>query len=148
MQFKYINELDLTQQKSKLIYNEISNYIDKKVQEALDLANQEHSKQLQSIQLDSIIEKELALSGARNVKSVLALIDKDKLYVKDGQVPFLKQKIQELKNDPNTSFLFFNNENHNFRGITPFESKFQKVKKLDNMDYEELCQYYNDFLNI
>lgn len=148
MQFKHIDELDLTQQKSKLIYEEISNYIEQKVQEAIDLANQEHSKQLEAIQLDSIIEKEIALSGARNVKSVMALIDKEKLSIKNGQVPLLKQKINELKNDPNTSFLFFNNENHNFRGITPFESKLHKSKKLENMDYEELCQYYNDFLNI
>lgn len=145
MQFKYIDELALTQQKSKLIYNEISNYIEQKVQEALDSSKQDYEQKLQNIQLDSIIEKEIALSGARNVKSVMALIDKDKLSLKNGQVPSLKQKIQELKNDPNTSFLFFNNDNSNFRGITPFESKLHNSKKLDNMDYEELCQYYNDF---
>lgn len=148
MEFKQITELGLTEQKAKQVYDEILKYIDNKVQENLEVLKQEHLKEIENLQKDTAIEKELALNGARNIKAVMALIDKDKLTIKNGQVSLLKNKIRELKESPETSFLFFSPENQNFKGITPFESKMQQRRKIENMDYEELCNYYNGYYNI
>lgn len=148
MQFKSIDELGLTDELRKSIYDEIKAHIEQKVQEGAETIKLDYEKQLHSLQLDYAIEKEVSSSGARNSKAVIALIDKENLTLKNGQVPMLKQKIQELKNSPETSFLFFKDERAGFTGITPFESKLNLRKKPENMSYEELCNYYGYFPNI
>lgn len=60
-----------------------------------------------SIRVDMALENALNQSGARNHKAVLALIERDKIKVRDGKVTGLQEQMDALrKSDP---YLFHDN---------------------------------------
>lgn len=63
------------------------------------------TKELDITKLNGAISEKLTASGAKNLKAVSALIDKDRLTVEDGKISGLSEQIDKIKDE--CSYLFF-----------------------------------------
>jgi len=80
------------------------------VEGELDKLEQKFSQQLQDVLIDSALEKELTIAGARNVDVAKKLLDKQDISVVDGKadVTAIQATINALKE--NESYLFLGDE--------------------------------------
>lgn len=63
-------------------------------------------RRLEAMQFDFALEKGVGAANARNVKAVMALLDRDKLKLAGGELIGLEKQLEELKKNEDTAFLF------------------------------------------
>lgn len=144
MDIKTLLKYGIDENKAKQISEQIEKEIENEVYRRTLEEKTKYEKQIDKFKKINIIEKELILYGARNLKSVLALLDLDDIEFEKFDIEKIRKKIQELKNNENTSFLFFEKEKEpKLKGFKPFDSNLYKEKSIKNMDYEDLCTYYD-----
>lgn len=149
MDIKTLMTYGLDESKAKQIFEQIEKEIAKEIEKGILAEKVKYEAEINKMNNKAIVEKELMLAGARNLKAVLALIDTELIEAKKLNIDEIKNKIEELKNNENTSFLFFGNDKAvKLKGFKPFESDLYKEKSIKNMDYEELCKYYEEMANI
>lgn len=75
-----------------------------------ETAEAEAQKKIAELQFDYALETELTKAGARNPKTIRALLNMDGLKNVDGNIVGLKDQIEKLKTDE--SYLFVEEEDH------------------------------------
>lgn len=149
MDIKNIMKFGIDEVSARKIIFEIEKYISTQISEKTYEIKKKYEKELLVLKNQAIVERELMLAGARNLKATMALIDLDDIHEENINLNFIKQKINELKSNENTKFLFFeHNQNNQIKGFRPFETNLNKDKSIKNMDYEELCKYYEIINNL
>ena len=121
----------------------------KKQIESLQKENKEKAEhyelEMQKLKVDTKIESTLSNFGARNIRSVKALLDGvDKFkFDKDGNIEGLEDQIKQIKkSDP---YLFANNDTSSVKGVKPVESTAEsKSVDVNNMTYSELVSYMSN----
>lgn len=121
----------------------------KKQIESLQKENKEKAEhyelEMQKLKVDTKIESTLSSFGARNIRSVKALLDGvDKFkFDKDGNIEGLEDQIKQIKkSDP---YLFVNNDTSSVKGVKPVESTAEaKSVDVNNMTYSELVSYMSN----
>lgn len=74
-------------------------------------AESDAQKQISELQFNHSLEAELSKAGARNPKTIKALLDMDKLKNADGNIIGLKEQLDNLKKDE--SYLFNESNSNN-----------------------------------
>lgn len=149
MDIKNIMKFGIDEVSARKIIFEIEKYISTQISEKTYEIKKKYEKELLVFKNQAIVERELMLAGARNLKATMALIDLDDIHEENINLNFIKQKINELKSNENTKFLFFeHNQNNQIKGFRPFETNLNKDKSIKNMDYGELCKYYEIINNL
>ena len=69
-------------------------------------ASEEYENKITAIQKTHAIESGVRDAKAKNVKAVMALLDADKITLKDGKVEGLTEQLDALSKGEDTSFLF------------------------------------------
>ena len=121
----------------------------KKQIESLQKENKEKAEhyelEMQKLKVDTKIDSTLSNFGARNIRSVKALLDGvDKFkFDKDGNIEGLEDQIKQIKkSDP---YLFANNDTSSVKGVKPVESTAEsKSVDVNNMTYSELVSYMSN----
>ena len=121
----------------------------KKQIESLQKENKEKAEhyelEMQKLKVDTKIESTLSNFGARNIRSVKALLDGvDKFkFDKDGNIEGLEDQIKQIKkSDP---YLFANNDTSSVKGVKSVESTAEsKSVDVNNMTYSELVSYMSN----
>lgn len=121
----------------------------KKQIESLQKENKEKAEyyelEMQKLKVDTKIDSTLSSFGARNIRSVKALLDGvDKFkFDKDGNIEGLEDQIKQIKkSDP---YLFANNDTSSVKGVKPVESTAEsKSVDVNNMTYSELVSYMSN----
>lgn len=148
MDIKILTNYGLDEKTSNLILKDIEKEISIRLEKAILQEKKKYETELNKLKCIAIIEKELILAGARNLKATLALIDIDSINFEKFNIKLIKEKINELKSNESTSFLFFEKQKDNkLKGFRPLESNLHTEKSIENMNYEELCKYY-EHINI
>ena len=71
-------------------------------------SKKEHNQELNKVRMEYALKDVLKQEGARNIRIVLPLLkEKDLIIQEDGSIQGLQEQIQSLKQDPETSFLFY-----------------------------------------
>ncbi len=149
MDFKNLLQDKLDENTIAQILIKIEEYIKKEVCNRIYKEKANYETELDKLKKISLIETELMLFGARNIKAALALIDLESIDFNNFDIENIKQKIKKLKTNQNTAFLFNKEEDKVLqKGFKPFDSYMYREKPLSNMNYEELCRYYDDELSI
>lgn len=148
MNIETITKLGVNENVAKKVFDAINKYVLQEIDAKTKLIEKDFLEQLEKAKFDLLVEKEIISFGAKNVLSVKALIDED--CIKGLDLNKVKANIEQLKNNPETSFLFNhdNQTNQNLKGIKPFESNLKKTANIKDMNYEELCNYYDGILSI
>ena len=121
----------------------------KKQIESLQKENKEKAEhyelEMQKLKVDTKIDSTLSNFGARNIRSVKALLDGvDKFkFDKDGNIEGLEDQIKQIKkSDP---YLFANNDTSSVKGVKSVESTAEsKSVDVNNMTYSELVSYMSN----
>lgn len=105
-----------------------------------------HENEITQLKMGFAIEQALVSAKAKSIKAVKALLDTDSLKLeKDGSVKGLKEQIEKLVTDENTSFLFENKpKGQTFRGFQPGISDDVKPGEnvdLASMSYDQIAAY-------
>ena len=103
-----------------------------------------YSTGISKFKLDTLLERSLESSKAKNFKAVTALLDMDKVKLsEDGNITGLTEQISALKAADTTSFLFESEKE--IKGAMPGEKGVSGAAdiNLDNMSYEQLCEHFN-----
>lgn len=138
MDVKQLISFGLEEAKATEIYNKIQDYISDEVKKK----TKEFEEKISLLNLNMIVERHLFKAGAKNIKATKALIDIDKLNKKNIDEELIKQMIDELKNNEETRFLFFEQDVLKLKGFKPFETNLNKNTVNKNLSYEELCKHY------
>jgi hypothetical protein len=106
-------------------------------------AEVEAKKQIEKLQFDHSLETELQKAGARNPKTVKALLNMDSLKNADGTIIGLKEQLEKLKTDE--AYLF--NEDPGQEGIDKTNMKLNSGSfhnPGNNVDYDKMSdeEYY------
>lgn len=148
MDIKILTNYGLDEKTSNLILKDIEKEISIRLEKAILQEKKNYEAELNKLKCIAIIEKELILAGARNLKATLALIDINSINFEKFNIKLIKEKINELKSNESTSFLFFEKpKDIKLKGFRPLESNLHTEKSIENMNYEELCKYY-EHINI
>lgn len=113
----------------------------------LQKANEEqqkaHDAEITQLRLDNAVEAALLTAGAKNVKTVRALMDADKLKLeKDGTVSGLSEQIKTIQKSDD--YLFAGKQQQQFRGFQPGASGDVKPDgnvDVSKMTYSEMVAY-------
>lgn len=119
-----------------------------KLQETNSLAKEQYEKDLNTLKINNAVELALTTAGARNTKSVKALLDLNDATFDGETVNGLAEQIATLKSGEN-SFLFRTEEKANTNnapvGMKQTEGNTSVTNKLTNeMNYTDWCNYLND----
>lgn len=140
MDIKTIMKFGLDENKSKEIFDKLNDYMEKEIKKRVLEQDNKYKIELDKLKKINSVERELINFGARNIKAVLALIDID---FDKFDINNIRSEIENLKNNEETSFLFFEKDKQpKLKGIKPFDTNLYKDNCVKNMDYEELCKYY------
>lgn len=99
--------------------------------------DEEHQAKLTQLKTDNLLERELIIAGAKNVKAVKALLDMSKVKLDGETLIGLKEQIEAQKTAEDSKFLFNEvsvgagqGQNGNFKGFVPGEnnSQWQQTK--------------------
>lgn len=146
MNIDILNKFGIDEIKSKQLLQQINNYINNEVNKKVSEEKNKYNFELMKLKQKSIIENELILAGAKNIKAVFALLNFEDDDYQNFDINNIKEQISKLKQNENTKFLFFNKENEfKLKGFIPFENKIYKQNSFENLGYEELCHYYEQF---
>lgn len=123
----------------------LENFIEKNsMDEKINEITKTHKDEIKQMRLQNAIDSALSISGARNMKAVYALLDKDKLeFDESGQIMGLNEQIQGLKKSD--SFLF---EKNQVKGLSPAIISETAYKSPKEMNYNELCEYLKTKNNV
>ena len=100
-----------------------------------------HNESLSKAKIEMGVENALLKHKARNLKSVLALIDFDKITDGENGISGIEEQIEQLKNSDETSFLF-DDGIKKITGTPPEDGKDRtKPKNPKKMTYTEMCKY-------
>ena len=138
MDVKQLISFGLEEAKATEIYNKIQDYISDEIKKK----TKEFEEKISLLNLNIVVERYLFKAGAKNIKATKALIDIDKLNKKNIDEELIKQMIDELKNNEETRFLFFEEDALKLKGFKPFETNLNKNTVNKNLSYEELCKHY------
>ncbi len=137
MDIKQLIKLGLDEDKAKDIFSKVEKYILDEVKKK----TKEYEAKILDMKLNMVIERQLAIAGAKNIKATKALIDFDELRSKNIDENLVKNIIDELKKNEETKFLFYNKNDVSLKGFKPLESNVNKDMNND-LSYEQLCKYY------
>ncbi len=129
MDIKYLMELGIEKPKAEEIYCKIEKNIFEKMKEK----TKEYENKILELELKMTVERQLFMAKAKNIKATMALIDFNKIDIKN--------MIDELKNNEETKFLFNEDEDNKITGFKPIESSGKNIAR-GQLSYEELCKYY------
>ncbi|WP_250278881.1 phage scaffolding protein [[Clostridium] colinum] len=138
MDVKQLVNFGLDEDKAKQIYSKIQKYIFEEVKNK----TKEYENKILDLELNIIVERQLFMAGAKNIKATKALIDFDKLNNKNIDENLINEMIKELKNNEETKFLFFEQNNLQLKGFKPLETNLNNNTINRQMSYEELCRHY------
>ncbi len=111
-----------------------TNYISKDKTIELETA---YAEKLNNLKLSYTLENALKEAGAKNIKAVEALLDKEQIvFSETGEIAGLYEQIESLKKSD--SFLF---ETVQIKGLKPAEKSEYTGKSPTKMTYSELCKY-------
>lgn len=145
MDIKQIEGYGVGEKRARELFEQIQRYIEQKKDENEKEIQKKWDEKIKKFNLENYVEKQLIISGARNIKATIALIDMDKFLNEGIDEKMIKTAINDLKQDENTSFLFLDNtDDKKVKGNTPFERKMAGTTSVKNMNYEELCKYYEN----
>ena len=100
--------------------------------------------ELEAVKKDAAVERMLVKNGARCLPAVKALLELDGLHLlKDGTVEDVQKKIDALRMDPETAFLF-EEEKEGFKGVVLGEGLDALDEGPAKMNYAELCAYLEE----
>lgn len=108
-----------------------------------ETAQSEAQKQIAQLQFDYALETELSKAGARNPKTIKALLNVEGLKNVDGNIIGLKEQLDKLKTDE--AYLFVEGNNGGGAGGTPLKvNSGGEHKPGGNPDYEKMSddEYY------
>ena len=102
---------------------------------------EEYLAEMKKFKIDSAIDKALSSAGAKNNKSVKALLEEvEKFDIKeDGTIKGLEDQIKKINHtDPN----LFNSHDTLVKGLKPYESLLDRQNTdVKNMTYSELVSF-------
>lgn len=114
-------------------------------------AKKNHDKELLQLRIDTQVDGLLKDAGSKNNTAVKALmadfLSKIDKIEDDGSVKGLKEEVSRLVKDENSSFLFDAKRGTEFVGMKPGNPGHKgdpKAKNIDQMSYDELCEYLAD----
>lgn len=91
-----------------------------KLKETNKTSIENYEAKLKQLTIDSAVELKLRDANAKNTKAVKALLDLDKITLKDDKVVGIDEQIAELIKDESSSFLFGKEEPHQtIKGAVP-----------------------------
>jgi len=89
------------------------------------------------------VQNALLRHRARNIKSVLPLIDFDRINNENGELSGIEEQIEELKNSDDTAFLFEKGDKR-VKGVKAEESGDAGRKpKNGKMTYTQMCRLFS-----
>lgn len=141
MEIKQLINLGLDENVANQVYIGIQKYVEEKLQKQ----KEESQNEILEIKLNMAIERQLFMAGAKNIKATKALIDIEKLDKVNIDEKAIRKLINELKNNIETSFLFFEPKDDKLKGFKPLESNVN-LNNNRALTYEELCKYYENGL--
>lgn len=89
------------------------------LEDANKKASEEYENKIATIQKTHVIESGVRDAKAKNVKAVMALLDADKITLKDGKVEGLTEQLDALSKGEDTSFLFGTGDVPGVTGTNP-----------------------------
>ena len=89
------------------------------LEDANKKASEEYENKIATIQKTHAIESGVRDAKAKNVKAVMALLDADKITLKDGKVEGLVEQLDALSKGEDTSFLFGTGDVPGVTGTNP-----------------------------
>lgn len=137
MDIKQLTNLGIEETKAKEIYNKLEKYVFDKIKEK----TKEYENKMLELELKMAVERQLFMAKAKNIKATMALIDFNKLDIKNIDEKAIKNMIDELKNNEETKFLFSEEEVNKITGFKPLEASGKNIASRQ-LSYEELCKYY------
>ena len=137
MDIKQLIDLGVESSKAKEIYNKIQKYINDEVK----IKTKEMENKILDLELKMVVERQLFMAKAKNIKATMALIDFNKLDKNNIDEKLIKSMIDELKNNEETKFLFEKEDENKITGFKPLETNKNNIVN-NQLSYEELCKYY------
>ena len=128
----------LAEDKAKEIYTKIEKYILNEVKER----TKEYESRILDLELNMIVERQLFIAGARNIKATKALLNFEQINKKNVDEELIKEMIEELKENEETKFLFFEQKDFKLKGFKPLETNINNNLTNRALSYEELCKHY------
>ena len=109
--------------------------------EAADAVLSKHCEEVNGLQLDFAVERELSKRGVKSMDAALKLFDKSGLSFSDGKVDGLTEKIDDFSK--NNDFLFSGGDKPVF---TRQPNQTQRISKeeFDKMGYEKRLKLFNE----
>lgn len=111
-----------------------------------EAAEAKRIQDLEALQFSFALEKGLTSAKAKNVKAVKALLDLDKLKIKDGEIEGLKEQLDAVVTD--APYLFDIEPDEDDEEEDPVKLKFNKPcgsggqkKTTKDMTYSEMMEY-------
>ena len=138
MDIKQLVKLGLDEDKAKEIFSKIERYILDDVKNK----TKEYENKILDLELNIIVERQLFIAGAKNIKATKALLDFEKFNKKNIDENLIKEMIDELKRNEETKFLFFEQNDFKLKGFKPLETNINNNTINRQLSYEELCKHY------
>lgn len=115
----------------------------KTLQDANKKAKDDYEKEINSIKLSSAIKEDLHNAGAKEIETLMKLINKDSITLNnEGKTVGLSEQIETLKNGEITKAFF--GDNSSPFGKTPPNSGKPATKKPSEMTYTELAKFMEE----
>ena len=138
MDINKLVKLGLDENKAREVYEQVEKYILSKIREK----TKEFEEKNLELQLNLVVERQLFMAGARNIKATKALLNFDGVNKKDIDEDYIKAMIDELKQNEETRFLFFEQNAIKLKGFKPLETNVNNNMLNRDLSYEELCKHY------
>lgn len=138
MDVKQLVKFGLDEDKAKEILNKIEKYVLDEVKNK----TKEYENKILDLELNMIVERQLFIAGAKNIKATKALLDFEKFNNKNIDESLIKDMIYELKRNEETKFLFFEQNDFKLKGFKPLETNINSNTINRQLSYEELCKHY------
>lgn len=133
-------------QKSKGDLDSLKNLI-AELQATNKAAKEQYENEINTLKINNAVELALTNAGARNIKSVKALLNLENLKIENDEVKGLTDQIQALKGG-DTSFLFKSDEKPNLDKLTGMKlvesDKSVAEKPVAERTYTDWCNILNN----
>ncbi len=109
--------------------------------EAADAVLSKHCEEVNGLQLDFAVERELSKRGVKSMDAALKLLDKTGLNYSDGKVEGLTERIDDFSK--NNDFLFSDGDKPYFTRQASQPTGISK-EDFDKMGYEKRLKLFNE----
>lgn len=107
-------------------------------------AYEKHKAELETLKINSAVEKALMSANAKNLTAVKALLKMENIKIdNDGKISGIDEQVKALATAEDTKFLF--EETKGLTGIKPQDGNSSPAsKKTSEMTYSEMCKYLEE----